>query len=525
MTSLVGFSDAAGGLVGNGSRISVAGGATVPVVGSWRRPTGIIVPVAGRDGTSIDIRGSVDTWADLPGDLTEIDRGALYIVLTDGLGYTWDGHRWPADGDGVEIRGPQGDPGRAVTQVRVQGSGFEFTFSDAATAQVPVPALLDAVDARDAAEGHAGAASGSASDAADSAGAAALSEHNAGEHETVADQHRAAALTQAGRAETEADRSRDEADRSEQEASGAAGSAVASGLSADAANQSQVAAVQARDTAADHRDTAAGHAGDAEDSADYAQDQAGIAADRAVVAGGHATTAGQHSADALTQANRAETEADRAQQAADDAEQGAPAGGWRESDLHADVQDGLGKARSASQPGHTHSLNDVSGLTSALDGKAAAAHTHPVTDVTGLQGVIDQAVADLVAGAPGALDTLAELAAALGNDPNFATTVSDQIGERAKTVDVQAWLDVKSDTGHTHTATDITDASATGRGVLTGTAAQGRDALSVPSTTDMQARPAFFSGTGPPPSSIPGAAVGDWYLDETSMELYKIEEV
>lgn len=47
------------------------------------------------------------------------------------------------------------------------------------------------------------------------------------------------------------------------------------------------------------------------------------------------------------------------------------------------------------------------------------------------QAQLDAAVASLVDNAPEALDTLHELAAALGNDPNFATTVSTQIGQRA----------------------------------------------------------------------------------------------
>lgn len=40
------------------------------------------------------------------------------------------------------------------------------------------------------------------------------------------------------------------------------------------------------------------------------------------------------------------------------------------------------------------------------------------------------AVANLVDSAPGALDTLNELAAALGDDPNFATTISTSLGEK-----------------------------------------------------------------------------------------------
>jgi hypothetical protein len=44
------------------------------------------------------------------------------------------------------------------------------------------------------------------------------------------------------------------------------------------------------------------------------------------------------------------------------------------------------------------------------------------------QSYADQKVADLVNSAPAVLDTLQELAAALGNDENFASTISGQIG-------------------------------------------------------------------------------------------------
>ena len=54
---------------------------------------------------------------------------------------------------------------------------------------------------------------------------------------------------------------------------------------------------------------------------------------------------------------------------------------------------------------------------------------------------VDNAVADLVNAAPTLLNTLDELAAALGDDPNFATTVATQIGE------ISAALEDKADTG------------------------------------------------------------------------------
>ena len=36
---------------------------------------------------------------------------------------------------------------------------------------------------------------------------------------------------------------------------------------------------------------------------------------------------------------------------------------------------------------------------------------------------------------------------------------------------------------------------------------------------------AWFRGEGPPPASIPGAQVGDWWLDTTTMELHEITGV
>lgn len=46
------------------------------------------------------------------------------------------------------------------------------------------------------------------------------------------------------------------------------------------------------------------------------------------------------------------------------------------------------------------------------------------------QAFVNQAVANIVNSAPGLLDTLNELAAALGNDPNFATTIAGQIATK-----------------------------------------------------------------------------------------------
>lgn len=51
--------------------------------------------------------------------------------------------------------------------------------------------------------------------------------------------------------------------------------------------------------------------------------------------------------------------------------------------------------------------------------------------LTGLatEAYVDNKVASLVDSAPGTLDTLNELAQALGDDPNFATTITNQLSE------------------------------------------------------------------------------------------------
>ena len=59
------------------------------------------------------------------------------------------------------------------------------------------------------------------------------------------------------------------------------------------------------------------------------------------------------------------------------------------------------------------------------------------------QSYADNAIAKLVNGSPEALDTLQELAEALGNDPNFSATVMQMIGERVTTGAMNAALEGK----------------------------------------------------------------------------------
>ena len=172
-----------------------------------------------------------------------------------------------------------------------------------------------------------------------------------------------------------------------------------------------------------------------------------------------------------------------------------------------------------SSVGHTHAISDIISLQTALDGKqasgnyATSSHTHTSSNITdfntSVSGLVNgiyaplnspsfsgvpltptatagtnstqiastafvrTEISNLVASAPLALDTLNELATALGNDANFSTTVTNNLAGKANlsgatftgsvsgpsgnftslkvnNVDVSA-------NGHTHTASNITD--------------------------------------------------------------------
>jgi hypothetical protein len=70
---------------------------------------------------------------------------------------------------------------------------------------------------------------------------------------------------------------------------------------------------------------------------------------------------------------------------------------------------------------HSHAISDINGLQAALDSKTTPA---------AVSAQISAAVNGLVNGAPGALDTLKELADAMGDDPNFATTVTNALAQK-----------------------------------------------------------------------------------------------
>lgn len=99
-------------------------------------------------------------------------------------------------------------------------------------------------------------------------------------------------------------------------------------------------------------------------------------------------------------------------------------------------------------------FRDTAGRTKVADPAAATDAANKDYVDTEARSIATAAIAEWVDGTPAALDTLQELAAALGNDPNFATTVMNLIGQKAALV-------------HGHTAAQITDATILGRVLMT----------------------------------------------------------
>ena len=99
-----------------------------------------------------------------------------------------------------------------------------------------------------------------------------------------------------------------------------------------------------------------------------------------------------------------------------------------------------GKPTSFTPSGHNHGIGQITGLQNALNGKsgltspafagiptAPTASTGTNTTQIATTGFVAAAIAALIDAAPGAMNTLNELAAALGDDPNFASSVTNAL--------------------------------------------------------------------------------------------------
>ena len=83
--------------------------------------------------------------------------------------------------------------------------------------------------------------------------------------------------------------------------------------------------------------------------------------------------------------------------------------------------------------GHEHTIANITGLQEALDiidTKAGEALGAASIAEDNAKAYTDNAIAALIGSAPEVLDTLEELAEALANDPNFATTITTELAKK-----------------------------------------------------------------------------------------------
>lgn len=316
------------------------------------------------------------------------------------------------------------------------------------------------------------------------------------------------------RAAFEAGQAADAGDRSVLER--LAGEAAGALEAAEAANQAAGEAAVA----------AAGSAGEAEQSASSASSSAGVAESHAKRAGSHANEAGAHAsaagesakaagasataaagsagkakdeADRATgQARAASTSAGEAKGHADRAESVVDTVRWDDDKLTVAGKTSPSLRGPKGDPGEQgesgastwdaisgkpdlvteHEFIDLqTGLSEALEQRADKAHKHRVADITDLPAISDSPTRDTLVRRSSA----GTIRVADPNGPNNATN--------------QGYVD-RQDLATLSEARAYTES-----------------------------RPAFFSGRGKPPRTIPGAVVGDYYLDETSMELHRITGV
>lgn len=141
------------------------------------------------------------------------------------------------------------------------------------------------------------------------------------------------------------------------------------------------------------------------------------------------------------------------------------------------------------QAGSQQIINQIPKKTSDLTNDSGYLTEHQSLSGLATESYVNTKVAGIVNSAPETLDTLNELATALGNDPNFATTMATELGKKVDKVtgkglstnDLTAALKANYDAAYTHSQSAHAPSNAE-RNVIVGIQKNGTD-ISVNTST------------------------------------------
>ena len=279
----------------------------------------------------------------------------------------------------------------------------------------------------------ASAAAGSKTAAASSASAASTSAGQASASATAAGKSAESAASSASTATTKAGEATEQATAAARSASAAKTSETNAKASETRAESSKTAAASSASSAASSASSASASKDEATRQASAAKGSATTASTKATEAAGSATAAAQSKSTAESAATRAETAAKRAEDIAS-----AVALEDASTTKKGIVQlSSATNSTSESLAATPKAVKAVMGETNKKAPLNSPALTGTPTTPTARQGTnntqiastayVMAAIAALVDSSPDALNTLNELAAALGNDPNFATTMTSAL--------------------------------------------------------------------------------------------------
>ena len=279
----------------------------------------------------------------------------------------------------------------------------------------------------------AAAAESSKSAAATSAGAAKTSETNAAASVTAAEKSAESAASSASTATTKAGEVTEQATAAARSASAAKTSETNAKASETRAESSKTAAASSASSAASSASSASASKDEATRQASAAKGSATTASTKATEAAGSATAAAQSKSAAESAATRAGTAAKRAEDIAsavalEDASTTKKGIVQLSSDTNSTSE--TLAATSKAVKAVMDETNKKAPLNSpTLTGTPTTPTARQGTNNTQIASTafVMAAIAALVDSSPDALNTLNELAAALGNDPNFATTMTNAL--------------------------------------------------------------------------------------------------